>query len=336
MIHRSVRRAGYALLGFVLAACATPGEAETLANESGGLTVQSDIVYGTGIVDASTAPHERNLTLDAYLPAAGGLSPSPAIIMAFGGAFHRGSKGDFHFIEDGAQDSSMANYCRMFAEHGIACFAIDYRLVPEDPAFPEAARDAVTVPKALLEDPGAMARIALVRQRMNLPPLDATSREQYWSTTFAAAWDFNAALDYVRRNAAQFGVDPDRIAVGGFSAGAISAINLAYGIGAPVSAVVSISGTIWGYDVTQTAHSGEPPLLLLAGQQDLAGIRWGSSELARQFPAKGVHVETAWVPGFGHFYPMGATTLGSGFTKQSVEERILAFLDSTSPAATHP
>ncbi|MEZ5998367.1 MAG: alpha/beta hydrolase fold domain-containing protein [Hyphomonas sp.] len=325
-----------------LAACLTAcvSTADSVAEGAQeAVIVRKDMVYGSGVVGAPSAPRARDLTLDAYLPAGDG-KPTPAIVMAFGGAFHRGSKGDFHFTEDGAQDSSMADYCRMFAANGIACFAIDYRLAPESPAFPDGARDAVTVPKALLDDPGAMARIALVRERMQLPPLDAESREAYWATTFAATEDMGNALAYVRQNAAAFGIDPTNIAIGGFSAGAITAINLAYGTGADVSAVVSLSGTIWGYDVTQTAQAGEPPLLLFAGQQDLPGIRWGSGEISRQFSGRGIDVETAWVPGFGHFYPMGAPSLGAGFSRLSVEERILDFLhrrfsaDTQDPTAT--
>ncbi|MEZ5947407.1 MAG: dienelactone hydrolase family protein [Hyphomonas sp.] len=239
--------------------------------------------------------------------------------MVFGGAYHRGSRGDFHYVEDGAQDSSMADYCRMFAANGIACFAIDYRLTPEDPALPQGARDAVTVPKALLEDPvsppaSLSCGSAWACHRLMRCPGTPTGRP------LSRRSKTSTALDHVRQNAAAYGVAPNRIAIGGFPAGAITAINLAYGEGADVSAVVSLSGSIWGYDVTQTARRGQPPLLLFAGQQDLPGIRWGNAELAKQFAAKGMTVETAWVPGFGHFYPMGAPSLGPGFSRLSAEQ----------------
>src|SRR3546814_19851764 len=70
-------------------------------------------------------PRERDLLVDVYRPVAGGkpLANRPAVIMAFGGAFHRGDKGEEHFTEDGAQDSSMADYCRRFARDGYACFS---------------------------------------------------------------------------------------------------------------------------------------------------------------------------------------------------------------------
>jgi len=327
MKHHLTAWAARALLCLPLAACATAPLAEAGPAAAAEPVVRRNIVYGTGIVDASTAPRERDLLLDAYLPATAAGEAAPAIIMVFGGAYHRGTKEAVSFAEDGAQDSPMADYCAMFARNGIACFAIEYRLTPEDPAFPPEFDTAATVSKALLEDPGATARIEHVRRAMGLAQLDALSREQYWAATFAAVADTKTALSHVRQQAAVYGIDRDRIALGGFSAGAITVLNLAYGAGADVSAVVSISGGIWGHDITATAAPGQPPLLLFVGQTDLPGMRWGSSEIARLFTARGIPVETAWVPGFGHFYPMGATSLGPDFTKLSVEERILSFVE---------
>lgn len=311
-----------------LVACAATPPAHSGPAASSGPQIQRNIVYGSGIVEASTEPRARDLLMDAYLPASATGAPSPAVIMVFGGAYHRGTKDDVSFSEDGAQDSSMADYCLAFARKGIACFAIEYRLTPEDPAFPPEFAAAQTVPKLLLEDAAATARIALVRQAMGLPPLDALSREQYWAATFAAVADTRTALDHIRTNAAAYNIAADQIALGGFSAGAVTVLNVAYGTDTDIAGVVSLSGGIWGHDITQTVSPQGPPLLMFVGQTDLPGMRWGSGVIAGQFREKGVRVETAWVPGFGHFYPMGATTLGPDFTKQTVEERALAFLDS--------
>jgi hypothetical protein len=43
--------------------------------------------------------------------------------------------------------------------------------------------------------------------------------------------------------------------------------------------------------------------------------------------AAGVATESAWIPGFGHFYPMGATSLGSDLSKLTLETRLLRFLE---------
>ena len=304
--------------------------AEDLVTEAHAVSVQSDVVYGQGSVGAtSPTPHLRDLKMDVYRPLADGkpLSGRPAVIMAFGGAFHRGSKGTARFEEDGASDSAMGDYCRSFAAAGYACFAIEYRLVPEDPALPNGLDPAALMPKAMLKDPVMTARIDVVRGRMGLPLLDDQSREQLWNTVFAAAEDLSNAVRFVRANTDRFGVDPERVAVGGFSAGGLAAVNAAYGLGAPVKAVISLSGGIGGFDLRQTASSGMPPGLFVIGQNDLDGVQVGTRAVLATLAAVGVKTESAWMPGFGHFYPMGATSLGDDMTKLTLKTRALRFLD---------
>jgi acetyl esterase/lipase len=293
--------------------------------------MQPNIPYGAGIVAASSKPFERELTLDAYIPKTSATEAilRPAVILAFGGAFHRGEKGDFQFSEDGASDSSMADYCAALARRGFACFSIDYRLVPEDPALPSNLDDSKLMPKALLKNPAITSRIEFVRQKMGLPSLDEKSREQLWNGTFAAVQDMETALNFVRTNAHEFRVDPTKIAVGGFSAGAITAINLAYGKQADVQAVVALSGTSWGYDLNKTVSNDSPPLLMFAGQWDLSGIRLGSAGISNLLQARGAPLSQAWVPGFGHFYPMEAPSLASEFDQKSVIDRVARFLADT-------
>jgi acetyl esterase/lipase len=52
--------------------------------------------------------------------------------------------------------------------------------------------------------------------------------EQCLRNILAAQYDLQAAVRWVRVHATEYGVDPQRIAVGGFSAGAVTAANLAY------------------------------------------------------------------------------------------------------------
>jgi pimeloyl-ACP methyl ester carboxylesterase len=111
----------------------------------------------------------------------------------------------------------------------------------------------------------------------------------------------------------QLGVDPDRVAVGGFSAGGLAAVNAVYGMGAPVKSVISLSGGIGGFDLRKTAKAGMAP----AGTRVLLGV----------LGAAGAEAEGAWMPGFRHFYPMGAVSLGSDMTKGSLKTRALRFLD---------
>jgi acetyl esterase/lipase len=319
-------------------ALATPGlaAAEDLVTSAHAITVRSDLVYGQGTVGASGGkPHLRDLRLDLYQPLEAGkpMAARPAVVLAFGGAFLRGAKGPVHFEEDGANDSSMADWCAVLARAGTVCLAIEYRLATEDPGLARQPDPATMMPRGMLSNPVLMARTEVIRARMGLPPLDDASRAQYLNTVFAAAEDMGAAVDYARAHAAELGIDPARIAVGGFSAGAVTAANFAYGAQAPgrvpVRAVVSFSGGAGGYDLARTVKPGMPPALLVMGQNDLPGVMLANRMAIGALKAAGVPLETAWVPDFGHFYPMGAVTLGADMTRASLEARVLAFLART-------
>jgi predicted esterase len=77
-----------------------------------------------------------------------------------------------------------------------------------------------------------------------------------------AAADAQTAVRFLRTNAATYGVDPTRIAIGGSSAGAITALNVGYSTSedpsAAVRAAVSISGA---QGVVGTISAGDAPAL---------------------------------------------------------------------------
>lgn len=75
------------------------------------------------------------LLLDAYLPKAEG--PRPALLVIHGGAWRSGSK------------SQLGLYCAKFADQGVACFAINYRLAPKH-KFPAQIDDCRTAIRWLL------------------------------------------------------------------------------------------------------------------------------------------------------------------------------------------
>jgi acetyl esterase/lipase len=90
-----------------------------------------------------------------------------------------------------------------------------------------------------------------------------------------AKHDAQAAVRFLRAHAAEYRIDPDRIAIGGTSAGAITALNVAYGAddvgtsGNPgpssqVRAAVSLSGAA----ILTQPDPGEPPALLFHGTAD--------------------------------------------------------------------
>jgi carboxylesterase type B len=77
-----------------------------------------------------------------------------------------------------------------------------------------------------------------------------------------AAADAQTAVRFLRANAATFGIDPNRIAIGGSSAGAITALNVGYSSSedptASVRAAVSLSGAQL---FVGTISSGDAPAL---------------------------------------------------------------------------
>ncbi|CAA0087810.1 Uncharacterised protein [Halioglobus japonicus] len=291
------------------------------------VTVERNVVYGQGEIGESGKVRSRPLLLDSYQPVGAGSKPAPTLLLAFGGAFHRGSRAAQSYVEDGAQNTPVAEYCHEFARRGFNCFAIDYRLVPEYPVIVTPLDDPRLMPWQDATAPLATGRIDFVREKMGLPLLNDASRLMLWQGILAAAEDMQKALTFVRTHAGEYNVDPARIAIGGFSSGAITAINVAYGAGDDVAAVVSLSGSSWGYDLLRTTQTGPtPPLLLIVGQNDLPGVRLGSAGMLQAFGQMQADAEFAWVPGYGHFYPRGAVTLGAQSDKQSLEERITAFL----------
>jgi dienelactone hydrolase len=321
------------VVGFAISCLASCASADVgaIENVADGISITRDVVYGEGLVDQAAGVRARDLLMDVYAPggSSDALEERPAIILAFGGSFHRGDKGEGRYEEDGAQNSSMADYCRMFAHEGYVCFSIEYRLTQEDPVLARSIEPLKLMPPALAVTPTTTARIDFAREKMGLPKLDNAGREKLWRAILAASEDMTTAVEHVRTYSDRYNVAPDRLAIGGFSAGAITAINAAYGANTPVKAVVSLSGSSWGYNLGAMTTSEQPPILMLVGQDDLPGIRSGSAGISALFDQKGIEYESAWVAGFGHFYPMGAITLAPDLSKASVSDRIIDFLDDT-------
>lgn len=111
-----------------------------------------------------------------------------------------------------------------------------------------------------------------------LPTLQTLRLEEYIQEAKDAAHDAQAAVRWVRANAAAYGVDPDLIAVAGHSAGGIISQMVAFNESDPGSsgtpdvssrvaaAVSSAGGTLPG--VLADVGIGEPPVLLSHGVLD--------------------------------------------------------------------
>lgn len=91
-----------------------------------------DIPYGKGLVTVDGNITQRDLLMDVVKPAEPRADQNPVVVMTFGGNFIRGGRNDVYSVE-GAQTTTMRDYCKLFAKEGYTCVAIDYRLSLEEP-----------------------------------------------------------------------------------------------------------------------------------------------------------------------------------------------------------
>ncbi|MEZ5855356.1 MAG: alpha/beta hydrolase fold domain-containing protein [Hyphomicrobiaceae bacterium] len=269
--------------------------------------IERDIAFTKariGFNDGRGPMQEIDVALDAYLPATPATS-APALVLAFGGAFHRGSKEDDAFTAEVGRNTAIADYCRQFAARGIPSFSTAYRLAQADPEPP--ADRVLTEPDRI-----PMERINLARRDFNLP---AIAPAQMAGMMEAAFEDVANAVRFVTANAGRFGIDPTRVVAGGFSAGARSAMYAAYAKRVPVAGVVALSGPMMPVDVERhvTSATAHPPLLAISGEKDLGYVCEYVPQNVAHMRTAGVDVEAVLLPGATHFYPATEPT-PSGLT----------------------
>jgi acetyl esterase/lipase len=126
-----------------------------------------------------------------------------------------------------------------------------------------------------------------------------------------AVHDARAAVRWVRANSEQLGVDPQRIALVGSSAGAITALSAAYddvlgegasgslGFSSDVRAVVDFWGSLPAA-ADSVMQSGEPPLLIFHGTQDTTVPYAEAQQLVARATQVGVFHKLVTLDGQGH------------------------------------
>lgn len=302
----------------------------SLAANSDGYQAKYDVPYGTGIVRVDGKQSERSLLMDVYRPAEMKEGQAyPAVVLVHGGAFQRGGRRQPPFSEHGAVHSPMEDYARLLAPLGYVCFVIEYRLGKENPLPEMPLKAKGLMDFEVLINENFVTRINFSRRQIKLPALTTPADyRSLWETILSAIEDGDKAARYIHDNAKGFGVDPTRIAMGGHSAGGTITLNVAYGMGAPLKAVFPLSPAAIGFNFTQTMQTSElPPMLVTVSQNDMPGMILSAEGLLKLSNAFGIQSELGWVPGFPHFYPTEAISLGSDGTRMSVGERVIRFLD---------
>ncbi len=154
--------------------------------------------------------------------------------------------------------------------------------------------------------------------------------------------DAQAAVRFVRANAAAYGVDATRIVAAGTSAGAITALNVAYnsehpgtsgnpGFSSDVRAAVSLSGAKLAGAVAPT----DPPSLLFHGTNDpLVPYQWAVNTV-NQVTAAGVGCFLTTFQGLGHVPIRPQDGDGQNFQRVLDQTRNFLYLELDLADAAH-
>lgn len=223
-------------------------------------------------------------TLTPVLPAAGKANGA-AVVVAPGGGFTMLS-----------MQSEGYAVARRLAARGVAAFVLKYRLRPQTGG--QAGLDKA-VAEAMRAPPGAWAAGT---------PLEAPAY---------AIEDGIAALRLVRARAAEWGVDPSRVGMLGFSAGARTVLETTIQSGPDLmpSFVAPIYGSIGAVAVPRFA----PPLFVAAASDDPLFAR-GGFKLAESWLAAGRPAEV-------HIYQRGSHGFGVGAAGTTSADWIDSFLN---------
>ncbi len=283
--------------------------------------VTRGVQYGTGLVgynDGRGPMRERALFMDVYAPLGMVAQPRPALVLAFGGAFHRGSREDDSVTENGHGNTPISEYCRVFAAQGYVCFSIDYRLTQEDP-HPGHQRP-------LGDQDVPRSRVDYVRTRLlGLPP---STPEMMRRVQEAAMNDMALAYHHVQQHAASYGVDPSRVAVGGFSAGGRTSLGSSFSGAISPAAVICLSAHVPDVllDGFEARDPERFPVFIGFGENDLDYIREAVPHTCERLRSLSMPVVSCMVSGGTHFYPKNAPVVCDEGAPGDLEAAIGAFL----------
>ena len=281
---RFARRLSISVIcGFVLWADASSAQ-QLYLDPQFGFTRTSDVLF------ASKPVGDPAVDLDLYLelfqptdPTAP--EPAPTVILVHGGGFVSGDRNNATLIE----------LCENLADRGYVCVSIDYRLAGDDPVI----GPAFSVIENLASNVSGSAT----------PQAVAASVE-----------DSIAAYQYLVANRVSLGVDPQRIAIGGSSAGGTAAFlagNLLPDVGViPHGALKSVL-TMWGgfgANFGVFIEEDDPRLLLLHGDEDEVSPIENVNALAEAAAEASMLNEVYILTGFKHGFNIFTREVAPGRT----------------------
>jgi acetyl esterase/lipase len=299
-----------------LGALGSVASAQDFLGEAYGFSVIEDVVYGTGAVN-SPAPGNMNLLADIYVPTGPDLPRDrPALIVVHGGFWAFGTKDAIEntdFIDPGRFFDTEGVYAREFAKRGYVCMSIDYRMLGDQPPG-----------TGLFAGIGGSSTTDFVSTIQAFGSGAATAPECIAAVEAAVA-DTQRAVQYLRANANLYSVDTNRIALGGWSAGASNAILAAYAGGADVRAVWCSSGGTGGNDFLITP--GGPGTILFHGDSDGNIPVTQSQTLNAALDLAGLSNAYYEIPSEDHYFVRGTIVNGPPAKGGlSVEDTLAEFL----------
>ncbi len=183
-----------------------------------------------------TSGADLDLYTDVYQPTGDKLAKRPVIVWVHGGGFKGGNR------------SQLGDVAAQWARRGYVTLSISYRL-----------------------DPGNKCQ-EYQDGKITDPTEAEAERDRCFRAIVAAQNDASAAVGWIRRHAAEFRADPNRIAIGGGSAGAVTAVNVAQRsnpgngttfTGQKVGAALAMSGC--QYDVAAIDRYDAPIGMIASG-----------------------------------------------------------------------
>lgn len=210
-------------------------------------------------------------TLTVFRPPVGQASGAAMIVLP-GGAF-----------AVLAYDLEGTEVAQFLAAHGVTAFVLKYRVTEPTP---ELAR-------SFAQDPRPEHLIELMTP-----------------TRANAAADGLQAVRYLRTNATRLGIDPNRIGMMGFSAGAMTTMRVLHE--ADDAARPDLAASIYGMMLETGAPAHAPPIFLAAAENDTTLAPQGSVDIFNTWRAAGakaeLHIFETGEHGFGLGRPGTAST----------------------------